>query len=528
MFDFVAAVLSGFWQAKPLEQAGFLLSLTGLGSVLGFFFGLLGWRSARKRIEGLHADLVAVRKERDLAQKELLAEQRETEKWDPEKWLAQAAREERSGNEEVALGILSRGFDLVRKGMAKTAALLAGHHLSLIVGASPEADLAESERLARIAALLDPENGEVASLLEEVLLIHDDVSLIEPLPASFLPREQREAASVITALQEFIYQESQKGRLRTALRLSRRANLVAVRAGLKELPIGRAVTYGYAQQLQMSGLHKLALATVAPLREIQKRAKLEREPDGLATRYLEVDILYSLGRYDEALALLLPLMEQAPVDLDYYGSHVPLKLILQLLHARILLHAGNPAEALQIGLLLLPARERLEGRESLGALTTRRYIAQIHAALGNTEAAVRELRAVMPSLERLLGIDHAEMRVLQALELEFQAPQEGASLLPKVEDHIPKLQAAFGARSPRVLRLKMLRAELLLALENRKEALNQLNEIIEAANETVAPTHHLLVAAQEMLRTVNGPERDELRPAGNVGGDAMPELGATD
>jgi tetratricopeptide (TPR) repeat protein len=418
MFAFVSEVARDFWAASALEQTGFVLSLAGVSTVLGVIFSAFRLRNNRSLIDELRRDAAASALERDTAERHAAAERERAQDWMPDRWLhlAQAARQE--GDEEHGVEILMEGFDRLRIPLARTTLALAGHHLSQIVGSDPLAHLADGERLARLSALLDPDDTDAAFLVEDAELArtNGDLEAITSLPGSFLPGDAEGVRSTINAINSKAQDFHELGLYRLALRLFRRSLLLARRAELMPDYLGQLIRYKIAESLVHCGLYQEALDTISDLIAIQEDALPSSDEELFRSRIIQAHAVQGLGDPTRALELMTRAIEAfAPVA----GNDHPYTLAARIQMICCLLSVGEASQALGASIALLPDVIRVYGKQHPNTLGARHQEACALAMVGESHKAFGRVGLLLEDHRDILGIDHPGTLPTRQLEAEL-------------------------------------------------------------------------------------------------------------
>ena len=448
MFDFVNRVIRDFGSASSIEQIGFLLSLSGIVTIIGGILAFFGLRNRRALIDALRRDAAELQAERDKAERRAAAARAEVRLWNPCSWLEEAEQYRRAGSEEKAMAVIEAGIARVRQPLANATCALAGHHLSQIVGPESTEHLESGERLARLSSLLDPHNFDATFLVEEAVLARTGGYLedIPILPASFAPADLDELKAVVDAInskgQDFI----QSGAFRLALRLFNRSLLLLRRGRMIEGSLGQLVRLKVAQCLTFCGRFEEANEAIASLVAEQEKCLAKDDVTLLRSRFVLANVMSNQGRHRDALELIRKTIAAAkPVDADDYIDI----LSARSLEANCLTLVGLPGEALAIANELLPRISSACGVDHFNTLTIRHTVVGALVALGRHAEAVERISELLPDERRVLGDDHPCVFVTRMSQVEAEAGAGNCQRATELaEALIPDMRAALGQQHP--------------------------------------------------------------------------------
>ena len=463
MFEIFPKLWEIISEAKPIEKIALLLGLIPIvGTILGLVYARFSTRSARQQLTNANERIKILEQNRDDAIRAQKAAEAERNALSPDHWLRVADKEQAQGNEEKAMAGLAQGFAGVRAGMAHTALALAGDHLGQVIGPDRAFHLAEGERFARIATLLDPDDRDAAALAEEAAMERiddgEDVDIPE-LRASYLPSNPNEAKQLIDTLCDYADRKLTEGHYQLGHRLARRAVLVSRRAGLYDQDAGCRARFWVAQMLDVKGDWRAATDIIAALLPISERVLGAEHREVLTTRALEASILNALGEHEaarEKVIALLPILERV------LGAEHSDVLSTHYLQAQILDGLGEHEAAREKIIALLPIHERVKGAKHTDVLATRHLEAHILNNLGEREAAREKIIALLPIHERVLGAEHPEVLATHYLEAKIlNNLGEREAALAKVIALLPIYEQVQGAEHPDVLATRELKDRIL-------------------------------------------------------------------
>ena len=460
MFELFPKLWSIVYEAAPIDQVSVAIAL--LLSLLPWLWGLFKTRSARQQLTNANERIKILEQNRDDAIRAQKAAEAERNALSPDHWLRVADKEQVQGNEEKAMAVLAEGFAGVRTGMAHTALALAGDHLGQVIGPDRAFHLAEGERFARIATLLDPDDRDAAALAEEAAMERiddgEDTNIPE-LRASYLPSDPNEATQLIDELCRNANRKLTAGHYHHGHQLVRRALLVSQRAGLYDQEAGCVARFWVAQMLLFKGDPRVAADIITALLPVQENLLGAEHIGVLVTRSLEVAILENLGECQAALEKVKALL---PVQEHALGAEHPQVFSTRYAEASILRKLGKCQAAYDKVRALLPIRERVLGAGHPEVLKTRSLEAAILVSIGKYQVAFEKVAALLPVEERVWGAEHPaafDTRYLEASILEGLGEYQVA--LEKVTALLPIEERVLGAEHLFVLKTRALRDRIL-------------------------------------------------------------------
>lgn len=448
-----------------MEQAGFLLSLTGLLTLAGGLATLLGRRNSRKLVDQLRKDASTLAAERDAAEQQARQARAAADDLDPGVWMKRALQERAQGNEELAIAVLEAGFERVRPGMAAAGMALAGHQLSLLVGPDPLRHLEEGERFAQLAVLLDPNDTDAAFLLEEARLVRTqgEVEAIPSLAASFIPADPDEIRALINAINSRAQDFFEIGSYRLALRLFRRSLLLVYRAGITDLPLGQLVRMKVCESELQCGEYRQALDGLQKLLQLQERTLPSADEEVFRSRYLLANLRFHMGDHEEAFSSM---RESIEAYLPAVGATHPYILAARAQEASFMAVLGKPEESLDCCEQLLPQLSSVCGPNHPNTLVTRQHRAYALIKLQRHDDALAEITALLPLQTHILGPDHPTTLGLRKLEAEvLHELGQSEQALAMVSAVILDMERVEGPSHPHVGYAEELRDEIIQVLE---------------------------------------------------------------
>lgn len=465
MSGFVSDLIRDFGAASALEKTGFVLSVAGLSTLVGALIARVRLRNTRAQIDNMRKDAVALAAERDRAESQLAAERAHAESWIPDRWIEQAQKERRQGNEDLAIGVLEDGFERIRPGLARTSLALAGHHLSLIVGADPFGKFRQAEQLAQLAYLLDPQDPDAAFLLEDIELIRAEGELenMPILDSAFIPTDFSVIMEVVAALSQSAGRYFGKGAFRIALRLYRRALLILRRGGLQRERASQQVHYKVAQCLLLCGLYQEALQEITTLLAQSAEARALDDSELLDAHILHANVVHHLREHQKAVEIAQAAIATLGPRL---GMETPSVLVARAQAASFLSLVERPQEALDILEELLPAVIRVFGNDHINA-----HALQYHQAfaLGHVEKNQEALEKVTDLLQRqvhILGEEHPNVLLSRKLRAELLfSLGEDQRALNEIDGLLPAIERVQGAEHPNISNALEIRAAVLRKME---------------------------------------------------------------
>jgi tetratricopeptide (TPR) repeat protein len=478
MIAAMAELVDQFSDLKTIEKITFVTGLLSLLSlpILSWISVLFRLRSSRKYAADLERVNAALQSQRDHALTEAASEREKAARWIPDAWMTAAKHEREQGNEELAIAALRSGFERVRHGMSHTSLALAGHHLSLIVGTEPLANLAEGERHAQLAALLDPDDADAAFLLEDARAIRaEGQGAVVPVATSFLPSSQEEAAAAIEAILTEAERQVEKGLYRVGVRLVRRARLIAKRSGLTRHRLGLQADLDFAAALHLCGKYAEALDVVTTHLPVSRRAAGESDRLTLGFRVLETSLLEGLGFYPEALEkirILIPSLDGA------LGVDHPVALAARTGEVEILISLGEARLALGKITPLLEAHRRTFRERDHQMLLARFLEAQALDQFGDHAEARKRIEPLIEDNRKFLGVDHPSGLTVALLGAEICANLgEYPLALSRMQELLPAYSRALGAEHPFVFIARSQEDRILNELGEHSEALARASSI---------------------------------------------------
>ena len=426
-----------FLARDPVDQIAIAstIALVVLFPLLGWLWGYRDWKYHRARLENAQAE---ADEELKILKSDSFEKWAEASLWNPADWLTSADRERSEGNDEKATRLLRNGFDNVRTDLAKVTSSLAEHHMGQIDETEDRPHLGTAIRFARLSRFLDPDDKTHAQTLDELLLVWGDAPEAEDIPQlddGSIPTDPVEATSAINSIIGRVQKLSTGGHYQVAERLAARAELIALRSGLFDQPVGCVARYYGALVLHNTGRSLEALEKIRTLLPVMERVQGKEHPNVLATRNLEAQILRATGASSEALEKVRALL---PVSERVQGSEHQGLLANRFLEAQLLYATGESEEALEKVRTLLPVMKRAQGKEHPDVLTTRYLEAQLLHATGAPVEALEKVRSLLPVMERVQGKEHPdvlfarnlEAYVLHATGASAEAVQELDRILP--------------------------------------------------------------------------------------------------
>jgi tetratricopeptide (TPR) repeat protein len=409
----------------------------------------------------LRKDATVSAAERDEAERRAAAERAAAAMWMPNRWIEQAQRERAAGNEELAIRVLDEGFERVRRGMARTGLALAGHHLSLIVGSNPLVHLEEGERLARVSALLDPEDADAAFLVEDAELARTSGELegVSSLSASFIPGDPEEAGALVKAINSKTADYADAGHYRLALRLFRRSLLLIRRGGMMEGVVGHQVQRKVAECLMFCGRYQEARENIELLLARLADMLPAHDEEIFFSKVVLSDVTAELGDPHQALAILTDAISAFASVAGEDDRHV---LVARAQQASFLISAGQPQQALDASERLLPRLVQLYGPRHSNVFATQLHVALALAQLERNQEALENLASLLPRQIESMGEDHPSVLVARKQEAEilFELGQLEQALL-RVDAVIADMERIHGAEHPHVAKTQELRDAIL-------------------------------------------------------------------
>jgi tetratricopeptide (TPR) repeat protein len=448
MFEFVKQVARDFVAASSIEQIGFILSLSGVVTIVGAGLAFFGLRNRRAVIDALRQDAFELQSERDKAERSAARARAEIRLWNPHLWLEEAVQYRRAGNEEQAMEVIDAGLERLRLPLASATCALAGHHLSRIVGRESTAHLDSGERLARLSSLLDTTDADAAFLVEEAALARANGSVedIPVLPASFAPADLGELKALVDAInskgQDFI----ESGAFRVALRLFNRSLLLLRRGRMIEGSLGQLVRLKVAQCLTFCGRFEEAHEAIASLVAEQEHCLAKNDVTLLRSRFLLANVMSNQCRHRDALELIRKTIAAAtPMnESDYIDI-----MSARSLEASCLTFTGLPGEALELANELLPRVSSACGVDHRNTLAIRHTAVDALVTLGRHAEALDRISELLPDQKRVLGDDHPSVFVTRMSQVQAEAGAGNRQpAIELAEALIPDMQAALGEQHP--------------------------------------------------------------------------------
>lgn len=217
-----------------------------------------------------------------------------------------------------------------------------------------------------------------------------------------------------------------------------------------------------------------------PTDPAQARAQLQ----GIRTRGAE---LFAQGEYATC------------VEIYEHGMHIArhagvlrenIGLVYWYYFAQALSFAGKRQAALQQMRELLPLMEKVLGEEHPDTLNTRNLQAQVLSDLGETETVLAKVKELLPLQEKVLGEEHPNTlatRYLQAQVLSNLGQYQTA--LAKVEELLPLLEKVLGPEHPNTLTTRYWQAQIFRGLGQKETALAKLEELLPLREKVLGPEH---------------------------------------
>lgn len=444
----------GFWAATPIEQIGFLLSL-GLTSIFGWVAALFGFHSSQRRINNLIDEVSALKSERDKAERSMTKLASELDNWKPSSWLKEANKERKQGNEERAIAALEGGLERLRIDLSEVAIDVSGYRLSLIVGHNAMEDMQESERLAKLAKLLNPANLVAQALLEEIVLLRGNTQEILSSDFRFLPSSQEEAAPLMEALISAGAEFLVFGHPNVSLRLFRRCTLVALRSGLAQ------------------------------------------SENGFEASYFTARTLLDLGNDSSAMDVVTSAL---PDMKTFLGEESRIFLSMKFVEANILSFQGDDLSALKIVNQLVESQVRVFGPDNAQTLSAKFLQARVTSSLQGHERGLPLIQALLPDHSRILG--NKNYNVLASRHLELQNLMDAGiseGLLDQLNQLIKDYDEVLGSLSPHSIPTRSIKAQHLAHNHKHAEANVELDSLLIDARQIWGESHPQFIGLQKII-----------------------------
>lgn len=397
-----------------------------------------------------------------------------------------AAPEYGKDNPEDTLAALRDGFETLRSPLQECCLALARYHLSLYPDHDQAPHLREAERLARIAALLCPEDRVATTLtieIQEVIAAkHIGFDQGEPASSSLLEHSNTghggagpAAENLVRLLIGRAHEHFAAGQYLIQEQLANRARLLGLHELGNDAPATLEARYQHLLALDCLGRFQAALQQTNHLLPDQERVLGAEHPDTLATRFRRVKILDDLGESENAhqeVEVLIPVQERV------LGAEHPDTLATRFRRATILNRLGKHEAARQAVEELIPIQERVLGAEHPDTLSTRSRRAEILDNLEEYHNAHQAVEELIPVQERVLGMEHPDTlttRFRRATLLDRMGKHGAAR--QAVEYLIPIQERVLGADHPDTLTTRFRMATILNRLgehEAAREAVEQL------------------------------------------------------
>lgn len=396
---------------------------------------------------------------------------------DPKVWLNAAAKEQRDGNEEGAYCALQESLEKIAPALALVSIQLAESYTSIL--AEDGGALSKSERYARLASLLVPEDRDASLLLENILLASSDKAAVDESDLRrmvHIPSDTESASATLRAIFQYYDKTFAMGAYRICLQLATRAILVCRRSGLTESLQGIHAKYLEAKALKYSGFTDIALKKISTLINIAERVQGREHPDVLAMRFMEAQCIEDMGEYCTALQKATALID---VLERLNGLKHPHVLATRQLEAHCLKNIGRYKESLEKITYLLPIFESVEGPEHPNVLATRDTEAHSLNDLGRHQEALEKIKVLLPMCERTHGPEHPMLLITRCLEvqcLNYMGRYQDA--LEKIHALLPIIEKVQGPEHPDTLYAQYLHIKSLNDTGAHKIALENITSLL--------------------------------------------------
>lgn len=392
--------------------------------------------------------------------------------FDPHYWLAQARALRVEGRGAAGVAELYTGLNRTRAALAEALVEIALHHFVLRVGlpaSAAAAHLREAERCVQLAALFEPDNRAASHVAEDIAAA---------LGASRVDR------------QGSVFQEAEAAARDEALFLGRPdARKALVAKLIREARVAEAGSrFIVAQPLAQRAL---AIA----LYEAGAAAALTLE-----ARRAYAYALIANGAYQQALE---------EIELALCGPEPQAEDELHAMRADVFARLGHWERALSELDALLILRENLLGSRHHETLQLRRERSLALSALGHGEVALLEIEATLESLEHTVDPDKADAddepaltRALVARATILDGLGRSAEAFAELERVLPSVERIFGVEHPHALHVRWQRALVLHALHREEEALDDIESLLSTQAYVFGPDHPLVLQSAALRARV--------------------------
>jgi tetratricopeptide (TPR) repeat protein len=452
LINYLQSSWQQFLELKPIEQ---LSAVFGIGlpiATLLFAQWKLVTRELRLKREELHK--LQELSDNRLQQIKTLQQEAQTkdatiaglEAQFPEHWLKQAAKERENGNEERAIRGLRLGFESLREPLSACCLDLAGHHFSLASDYGA-AHFGEAERLARLAALLNPADKDAQAFLLEILAVAAEGHYAAGDYAGF----------------DTLWEEAEDF------------------LGAGDDPASIASIENRARQHYEQGHYRLAVRLYRRLAQMSQR---HFGPDSQTTLTLRASLTVALdnaGNYSEALALSQAVLADSERVLGPDHPHVATSLnnLAALYEAQ-----GEYAQAEPLFLRSLAIGEKALGPDHPDVAIRLNNLAALYVDQGQYAQAEPLYQRSLAIWERALGHGHPNVAAsLNNLANLYQAQSEYAQAEPLYQRALAIWEKSLGTNHPDVATCLRNYAALLRQLDRAAEA-----EAMEARAQAIEAT----------------------------------------
>ena len=467
---------------KAVEVVKLFFQLVGAWEFLKYVYRWIFQRRSRLEIhvEVLESLSVERLKQIHALEEEVKRSERarvEEIKRHPETAIAQADKEMRDHNADLAARHLEEWFNHNAQSIGDIALRLARFHIAQALP-DPGEHLKRAEQLLRLARGATPNNQEaqdifnefsqVNAAIQEQVILHGDelIAWNSSMGRSNSSRGRDPQPLAMTFYNVEAYC-SEKGLVRLAPMFAERAADIAHQAG----PPLRAVwcqMESFAAWLQnIAGHNAQALERIDWVLAENPTILPARSTVRLLTRFFRAAVLRDLGRPGDALAEIDAF---APIEAEVNGERHPGTLSTRYLRATVLQDLGRSGDALAEIDAFAPIEAEVNGERHPGTLATRSLRIGIDLAMKNNADHKDELISI-----------------------------------------IAGLTASLGARARSTMFARYRLARQLVASGLTAEAGVELHNLMACFDPATAHSHRLLASAKSLLRFANGgPLADDL------------------
>lgn len=458
MFEFFSSVWADFLNLSPANQAGIMLTFAT--PIVGFLSvsiaTTLGFGRQKRIIVGLENQLSTLRDELRNQTKRTRDLELYALRHSPEKWVDRCRKEQRDGNDVLAVQGLEDGINRISAPLSKAATEIAEAYLG--VSAETEAALNAAERYAQLASLIKPTDTTASMLLEHIRdatrdCKNEDIHELKNL--LHIPSSVGEGMSLINLVHQNGGKAFEKGEYYLASCLYRRGVNISRKIGVYNQAVGLGIRFHEAKALLFRGRGKYISETINDLIAQFESVHGRDHEETLTARLLRINILCAVGEYQDAI-----------------NSSVQLR----------------------------PEMERVLGQDHPNIVALRCSYAAALSGASAYKKAIVEYKTAIIEYEKTLGLNHP-FTIDATTHLAFAQHDLGdfESALSTASGHIETYIQNFGKEHPHVLRSKWLIAKCLYELGSLEKARSICKSILPIQLSCHGPNHLNVLETRELI-----------------------------